>query len=114
MSAFRLRKQLTEAFGPVNQWYCSQAHGRPVHDPEALLRHFIRSGGAADFAERFEHAMSPLNRWYCSEFHGHEIRDPELLWNYYMSYRLAASGDASRRPTRDRPRDNPAPLSIAS
>ncbi|CAA9409776.1 MAG: hypothetical protein AVDCRST_MAG64-2240 [uncultured Phycisphaerae bacterium] len=82
---FRLRKQLAEAFGPVNRWFCAQAYGRPVDDPETLLVYFIRSGGAADFAARFDAAMGPLNRWYCSEFHGRDIRDPEILWNYYMN-----------------------------
>ena len=90
---FRLRKQLDEAFGPVNRWYCSKAHGRPVDDPNLLLTHFIKSGGAADFAARYDAAMAPLNRWYCSEFHRREVRDPETLWNYYMS--VLARGMAS-------------------
>jgi hypothetical protein len=79
--------QLAEAFGPVNRWYCAQAHGRPVDDPETLLVHFIRAGGAADFAARYDEAMGPLNRWYCSEFYGREVRDPETLWDYYMQSR---------------------------
>jgi hypothetical protein len=108
----RTRKQLAEAFGPVNRWYCSQAHGRPIDDPETLLAHFIKSGGAADFAERYDHATGPLNRWFCSEFHGRDVRDVEMLWNYYMKYRLAAAGSAS--PTRDHPRKPPADFSIAS
>lgn len=82
---FRLRKQLDEAFGPVNRWYCSQAYGRPVSEPELLLVYFIKSGGAADFGLRYDQAMAPLNRWYCSEFHGRDIRDPETLWNHYMN-----------------------------
>ena len=82
--SFRLRKQLDEAFGPVNRWYCAQAYGRPVNEPELLLIYFIKSGGAADFASRYDDAMGPLNRWYCSEFYGRDIGDPEALWNYYM------------------------------
>ena len=87
---FRIRKQLAEALGPVNRWYCSQAFGRPVDDPDALLVYFIKSGGAADFAARYDAAMGPLNRWYCSEFYGREITDPNILWNYYMSCAVAA------------------------
>jgi hypothetical protein len=80
----RCRIQVVEALGPVNRWYCSQAYCRPVNDPELLLTYFIKSGGAEDFAVRYEDAMGPLNRWYCSEYYGREIRDPETLWNYYM------------------------------
>lgn len=86
---FRLRTQLAEAFGPVNRWFCSQAYGRPIDDPETLLVHFIKSGGAADFARRYEQAMSAENRWYCSEFYGRDIRDPETLWDYYANLRFA-------------------------
>jgi hypothetical protein len=78
--------QMAEALGQVNRWYCSQAHGKPVEDPELLMSYFIRSGGAADFAARFDAAMSDLNRWYCSEFHNHPVSDPELLWDYYMNW----------------------------
>lgn len=82
---FRVRKQLAEAFGPVNRWYCSQAYGRPVDDLETLLIYFIKSGGAADFGARYARAMGPQNRWYCSEFHGRDVSDPETLWNYYVA-----------------------------
>src|SRR5690349_11991865 len=97
---FRLRKQLEEAFGPVNRWYCAQAYGEKIEDREKLLIYFVRSGGAADFARRFDEAMGPVNRWYCSEFHGRDIRDPELLWNYYMKYfeNRAGGNDPPRRP----------------
>ena len=90
----RLRLQLAEVLGPDNRWYCSQARGRAVDDPEELLIYFIRSGGAADFAHRFVQAMGPLNRWYCSEHFGREIRDPEILWNYYMRQVRALTGRA--------------------
>jgi hypothetical protein len=83
---FRLRMQVAEALGCVNRWYCSQAYGRMIDDPETLLRYFVRSGGAADFARRYDEAMSPQNRWFCSEYHRRDIRDPEMLWDYYMSY----------------------------
>jgi hypothetical protein len=82
---FRTRVQLAEALGPVNRWFCSQAYGYAVTDPELLLKYYIKSGGASDFALRFDEAMSALNRWFCSEFHRREIHDPEVLWNYYMS-----------------------------
>ena len=74
-----------EALGPVNRWFCSQAHGRPIDDPEVLLRYFIKSGGAANFAVRFAEAMSPDNRWFCSQFHHQDVQNPEVLWQYYMS-----------------------------
>jgi hypothetical protein len=82
----RVRMQVEEALGSVNRWYCSQACGRTVEDPETLLRYFVKSGGAADFANRYAQAMGPLNRWYCSEFYRQEIRDPEILWNYFMMH----------------------------
>jgi hypothetical protein len=83
---FRVRMQLAEAFGPVNRWYCSQAYGRQIDDPNLLLIHFIASGGAEDFADRFDEAMGEENRWYCSQFHGYDVRDPEILWNYYLDH----------------------------
>jgi hypothetical protein len=82
---FRLRMQLAEALGHVNRWYCSQAHGYPVDDPELLMCYFVRSGGAIDFARRYDEAMGAKNRWYCSEFHGRDIRDPKTLWTYYLT-----------------------------
>jgi hypothetical protein len=83
---FRLRLQLEEALGSHNRWFCSQFHRREIRNPEILLSYFIRSGGAADFARRYNQAMSPLNRWYCSEFHARPIDDPEILWNYYINH----------------------------
>src|SRR4051812_8213197 len=94
---FRLRMQLAEAFGPVNRWYCSQAYGREVEDRELLLIYFIKSGGAKDFAQRFEHAMGPMNRWYCSEFYNRDIRDPEILWDYYINVRQSRRSSMSAR-----------------
>src|SRR5689334_17059789 len=87
----RLRIQLAEAFGPVNRWYCSQQHGYPVTDPNLLLTYFVRSGGAEDFADRYDEAMSAQNRWYCSEYYGREISDPQILWDYYNEARRSAS-----------------------
>ena len=94
--SFRLRSQLAEALGPVNRWFCSQAYGRPVDDPETLLVYYIRNGGAADFANRFEQATGPVNRWYCSQHHGRDVSEPELLWEYFLrQYRAhCASRDA--------------------
>jgi len=84
--SFRLRVQLVEALGQLNRWYCSQKAGRMIENPDELLAYFVRSGGAADFARRFEEAMGPDNRWYCSEFYRRDIRDPQILWDYYMTY----------------------------
>lgn len=97
MTNVRLRLQLTEAFGPDNRWFCSQAYGQPIDDPDLLITYFIRSGGAEDFAFRFEQAMGSLNRWYCSEFYGREISDPEILWNYYMNYETVRLGGCMLR-----------------
>jgi hypothetical protein len=83
---FRVRLQLEEAFGSLNRWFCSEAYGRPIDDPELLLEYYIKSGGAKDFADRFEEATGTLNRWYCSEFYRQDIRDPETLWDYYINY----------------------------
>ncbi len=82
----RVRLQLDEALGSLNRWFCSQAHRRPVHDPEVLVCYYVKSGGAADFARRFEEAMGDDNRYFCSEFYNREIWDPEVLWEYYMSH----------------------------
>ena len=83
---FRVRLQLAEAFGVENRWFCSETYGRPIDDKELLLCYYIRSGGAADFAERYERAMGVVNRWYCSEFYGRDVRDPQILWDYYMRH----------------------------
>jgi hypothetical protein len=88
---YRVRLQLAEALGPLNRWFCSEAHGRKVDDPESLMLYYIKSGGAADFAKRYEQAMGPLNRWYCSEFYRRDVRDPQALWEYYMKYAPAAA-----------------------
>jgi hypothetical protein len=99
MKDFRVRLQLAEAFGPVNRWFCSRAYGYQIDDEHLLLTHFIRSGGAKDFAERYEQATGPVNRWYCSEFHGHEISDPQILWEYYTTHTaIRAADDICDRP----------------
>jgi hypothetical protein len=86
MTKSRMRLQKAEACGPVNRWFCSEAHGHPVTDEETLLRYYIKSNGAVNFAKRYDEAMSSQNRWYCSEFYGQEISDPEILWDYYVSH----------------------------
>lgn len=83
---FRFKLQLAEARGALNRWYCSQCHCRQIDDDEMLMRYYIKSGGAKDFARRYEEAMGMLNKWYCSEFYGRAIGDPEILWDYYMSH----------------------------
>jgi|ERR1700728_4879613 hypothetical protein len=80
----RVKLQVAEALGDKNRWFCSKAHGRKIDDPDLLMAHFVRSGGAADFKRRFDQAMGDDNRWYCSQFNGREIRDPQVLWDYYV------------------------------
>jgi hypothetical protein len=94
---YRVRVQVAEAFGPVNRWFCSEAYGKEIDDPELLLTYYIKSGGAGDFARRYLQAMGMLNRWYCSEFYGRDIRDPEILWEYYMNHGpVSAAGSDAR------------------
>jgi len=107
---FRIRLQLDEAFGPLNRWFCSQAYRREITNPELLLAYYIRSGGAEDFAKRFEQAMGTLNRWYCSEFYRRDIRHPEVLWEYYMKYAPAGAAGKDPRNKRD---DDRAGMNIA-
>lgn len=83
---FRVRTQLAEALGPVNRWYCSMYYDRMIDDPELLIQYFIKSGGARNFALRFQEAMSPLNRYFCSQRHGREISDPKTLWDHYINF----------------------------
>ena len=97
MMQLRCRLQLAEAFGSENRWFCSEAYGRKVDDEDLLLTYYIKSGGALDFANRFDVAMGKLNRWYCSEFYGRDIRDPEILWDYFTEYDAARATDASQR-----------------
>ena len=40
-----LERQMQEALGPVNKWYCSQYYGYEIQDPECLLRYYIQHGG---------------------------------------------------------------------
>ncbi len=84
---FRLRMQLLEVLSPENRWFCSLAHHRKIDEPELLWIHFVRSGGAVDFARRFQEAMSSDNRWYCAQFYDREIKDEQMLWDYYMKNR---------------------------
>jgi hypothetical protein len=93
----RVKLQIAEALGAVNRWFCSQAYGKCVEDPDLLMTYFVKSGGAVDFDRRFNEAMSPLNRWYCSEYHRCDVRDPKLLWEYYMRFGL----QSARRPKSD-------------
>ena len=47
-----LERQMQEALGPVNKWYCSQYYGYEIHDPECLLRYYIQPGGASNFCRQ--------------------------------------------------------------
>ena len=55
-----LQQQVEEALGEVNRWYCSQAMGYNVSDPEILLKYYIKNGGAEGYRKRHEeyHQMS--------------------------------------------------------
>ena len=83
MKSFRVRMQHAEVLGEKNKYYCSQVYGYEVTDEDLLWEHFIRTGGAADFAKRFTEAFSPANCWFCSEHFGKHVTDPEILWRYY-------------------------------
>ncbi|MBI2482073.1 MAG: hypothetical protein HYV76_00690 [Candidatus Vogelbacteria bacterium] len=48
-----LEVQKREALGPENRWFAGIALQHPPSDNEAVM-HFIRNGGATDFANRFE------------------------------------------------------------
>jgi len=58
----RIRQQLAEALGPDNKWFCSQKSGHEVTDPETLVKHYIKNGGAEDFARRCNSPPPPENR----------------------------------------------------
>lgn len=47
-----LDRQLAEALGPVNRWYCSEHYGRCVSEPNTLIEYYIKSGGAEQFARQ--------------------------------------------------------------
>lgn len=46
-----LDRQMREALGPVNKWYCSQHFGFEICDPETLLAYYIKHGGAYHFRQ---------------------------------------------------------------
>ncbi len=46
-----LEQQRREALGADNKWYCSQHEGYEVTDPETLLKHYIKYGGAYRFRQ---------------------------------------------------------------
>jgi hypothetical protein len=97
LMSFRVHLQLSEALGDLNRYYCSQANGKPIQEDEKLVRYYIDSGGAVDFARRWEEAMGDKNRWYCSEFFMRPVSDPLTLWNYYHYFApLRAAGIISR------------------
>ncbi len=49
-----LGKQMQEALGSVNKWYCSQYYGYEVNDPETLLAYYIKHGGAVHYREQHQ------------------------------------------------------------
>ena len=50
----RIRQQVAEALGPTNRWFCCEKLGRHVDDADLLLTHYIKNGGAEDFAKRYQ------------------------------------------------------------
>ena len=64
-----VRMQLEEALGPVNRWYCSQRHGYDVRDPDKLVEHYVRNGGAESFSRRFRIPVPSEHQWM-SDVHG--------------------------------------------
>ncbi|MGA3066794.1 MAG: hypothetical protein ABSF29_08110 [Tepidisphaeraceae bacterium] len=107
---FRLRLQLDEALGSINRWFCSEYYGREIDDHELLVEYYVKSGGACDFARRFNEAMGKENRWYCSQFYRRDIRNPEILWDYYMNH---APAGAVGRDRRSEPKTVESELSVA-
>lgn len=91
---WRMLLQVAEAMGPDNRWLCSECQRKNVEDQEALFRHYVKNGGAKDFADRFNEAIGDMNKWYCSEFYGRDIQDKVILWDYYMKYRKPIEGRA--------------------
>ena len=65
------QKQIEEALGPVNRWYCSEFFRREVTDPNKLIEYYIRSGGAVDFARRYRGATELA---WMLEVHGLQAR----------------------------------------
>ena len=53
------QKQIDEALGPVNRWYCSEYFRREITDPNKLIEYYIRHGGAVDFAKRHRGDCEP-------------------------------------------------------
>jgi hypothetical protein len=47
-----LNLQIEEALSPTNRWYASEKAGREINDPEYLFRHYVKSGGACNFAKK--------------------------------------------------------------
>jgi hypothetical protein len=107
---FRVRLQLAEAFGPINRWFCSESFGREIDHEDLLLAYYIKSGGAANFAQRYDQATGTLNRWYCSEFYGRDIRDPQILWEYYLDHVPAQADETNPQ---GEPDGAPTELSVA-
>jgi len=49
-----LGRQMQEALGSVNKWYCSQYYGYEVTDGEKLLAYYIKHGGAQHYREQVD------------------------------------------------------------
>ena len=46
-------KQLEEALGDDNRWFCSQHYKQNIEDPEILCRYYLEHGGGVDFFKRY-------------------------------------------------------------
>jgi len=57
-------KQLEEALGPVNRWFCSQHYGREVTEPDLLVEYYIRHGGAEHFRHKYGRSSESSPRRY--------------------------------------------------
>ena len=71
----RTLAQLAEALGSLNKYYCSQRLCCEVSDPNTLIKYFVLSGGAEDFARRWDEATGEVNKYFCSEFYRQPIED---------------------------------------
>jgi hypothetical protein len=58
----RILRQVQDALGPVNRWYCSEYHGYEVTDAEQLLEYYIKHGGAERFAKACQVSGDSVHR----------------------------------------------------
>jgi len=49
-----VRRQLEEALGADNRWFCSEHYCGEVTEPDVLLEYYIKHGGAERFRRTYE------------------------------------------------------------